>query len=141
MAKKDSTKKDMEKLRKKLIYSPGLIWDAIGSAEKKKVFSFGEEYKKFLDRAKTEREAVVSIRRMARDNWFSENVKPGSCMPMIRVFHEKAIALVKPGTGPLEDGIHLIVSHIDSPRLDLKQNPRQRPFSPRQASLNPGFAN
>ena len=123
MAKKDSTKKDMEKLREKLIYSPRLIWDAIGSAEKKKVFSFGEEYKEFLDRAKTEREAVVCIRRTARDNRFSENVKPGSCMPMIRVFHEKAIALVKPGTGRLEDGIHLIVSHIDSPRLDLKQKP------------------
>ena len=123
MGKENLSKKDLEKLSKKLTYKPDLVWDAISTAEKKKIFSFCEIYKTFLDRAKTEREAVSCIREIARNKGFSEKVKTGSFMPMIKVFHEKSIALVRPGKDALKDGIRLIVSHIDAPRLDLKQKP------------------
>ncbi|MBW1804792.1 MAG: aminopeptidase [Deltaproteobacteria bacterium] len=123
MEKKNPTKKEMEKLSKRLMYRPELVWDKISSNEKKKVFKFCEEYKGFLDQAKTEREAVVAIRNTARERGYSDSVKSGGSQPMIRVFHNKSIALVRPGKAPLKDGIRLIVSHIDAPRLDLKQRP------------------
>lgn len=123
MEKKNPTKKEMEKLSKRLMYHPELVWDKISSNEKKKVFKFCEEYKGFLDQAKTEREAVVAIRNTARERGYSDSVKSGGSQPMIRVFHDKSIALVRPGKAPLKDGIRLIVSHIDAPRLDLKQRP------------------
>ncbi len=123
MERKNPTKKDMERLTKKLTYSPKLVWDSISLSEKEKVFQFGEEYKKFLDQVKTEREAVKFICETAVKNGFSEQVIPNDHMPFLKTFHEKSIALAVPGTAPMKDGIHLIVSHIDAPRLDLKQRP------------------
>jgi aspartyl aminopeptidase len=123
MGKADLGRKGIKELRKRLEYKPELVWDVLSPAEKKRAFSLGEEYKRFLDRAKTEREAVACIREMALKNEFSDNPRPGSSRPMISTFHGKSIALARPGKGPLKEGIRLIVSHIDAPRLDLKQKP------------------
>jgi aspartyl aminopeptidase len=123
MKKRTLTKQDIEKLDKRLSYSPRLIWDEINEAEKKQVMEFGEGYKRFLNHSKTEREAVVTIREMALKNGFVPNGPQNAPGPMIKTFHEKTIALVRPGKAPLEKGLRLIVSHIDAPRLDLKQRP------------------
>jgi aspartyl aminopeptidase len=123
MPRKHPSKKELETLREKLTYAPRLVWDAVDAREKKEIFHFGEAYKSFLDQAKTEREAVSTIRRMAEDKGFSGLAKPGKPRPFFRPFREKSIALVKPGKTPPSKGIRLIVSHIDAPRLDLKQNP------------------
>ena len=66
------TKKEMEKLGKKLSYEPKLVWDEISQAEKQRILKFGNEYKRFLDLSKTEREAVVTIREMAKILGFRE---------------------------------------------------------------------
>ncbi len=123
MPEKKLTKKQIEDLSKRLTYSPRLVWDEISAAEKKRVFSFADGYKTFLDRAKTEREAVSCIREMAEKSGFQ--LDPGKRVhgPLICTFHGKAIALVKPGKEALEEGARIIVSHIDAPRLDLKQRP------------------
>ncbi|MFZ7113558.1 MAG: aminopeptidase, partial [Desulfatiglandales bacterium] len=123
MTKGELTKKEIKRLRERLEYKARLVWDVIPPAEKKEVFALGEVYKKFLDRAKTEREAVAHIRRTALENGFSENPAPGSCRPFFRAFHGKSIALVRPCKGQTEQGVRLIVSHLDAPRLDLKQKP------------------
>ena len=123
MGKGDLTKKQIEKLSERLTYKPELVWDSISAAEKERVFAFGEGYKRFLDNAKTEREAVSCIREEARNSGFSEEISPGSRSALIKAFQGKSIALAKPGKAPLESGIRLIVSHIDAPRLDLKQKP------------------
>ena len=123
MAKKELTKKQIKSLAKKLTYAQRHVWDCIDDREKKKVFEFGEEYKRFLDQAKTEREAVDVILEMAMKKGFSQDAKPNSNSPFIRVFRNKAVALAVPGKADLEKGIRLIVSHIDAPRLDLKQRP------------------
>ncbi len=122
-AQKKLTKKEIKDLSEKLTYTPRLVWDEISEAEKRKVFAFAEDFKTFLDRAKTEREAVSSIHEMAESAGFSGPSKKKSSGPFIRIFHNKAIALVRPGKGPLKDGVRLIISHIDAPRLDLKQRP------------------
>jgi len=123
VTRKKLTKKEIKDLNEKLTYTPRLVWDEISEAEKKRVFAFAEGFKSFVDRAKTEREAVSCIRELAEGAGFSGPSKKKSSGPFIRVFHNKAVALVRPGKGPLEDGVRLIVSHIDAPRLDLKQRP------------------
>ncbi len=123
MAKRLLTKKEIKSLSEKLIYAPRLVWDTIDEQEKRKALAYGDEYKSFLDNAKTEREAVTYIREAARKNGFAHRVKSGTSRPFIHVFYNKAVALVRPGAKPLGDGIHIIVSHIDAPRLDLKQKP------------------
>jgi aspartyl aminopeptidase len=123
MPEKKLTKKQIKDLSKKLNYTPRLVWDEISGAEKKRVFSFADGYKIFLDSAKTEREAVSHIQAMAEKSGFLLDPGKGTPGPLIRVFHEKVIALVKPGKEPLEKGVRIIISHIDSPRLDLKQRP------------------
>ncbi len=112
--------KDMHTL---LTYEPELVWDRIEESDRKKIFEFGEGYKDFLGKVKTEREAVSFIRDMALKNGFSELSGAKSAGPCFAILHEKTIALVKPGKLPIEKGIRLIVSHIDAPRLDLKQRP------------------
>ena len=123
MRKGNPSKKDLEKLSKKLMYKPELVWDAVSDKEKKIIFKFAEEYKLFLDKVKTEREAVIFIRDLAEKNGFCKKIKGNSSSPIYKILHEKSIALARPGAAPLENGIRLIVSHIDAPRLDLKQRP------------------
>jgi len=123
MPKKTLSKKQLKFLSEKLTYTPRLVWDEIDEREKDKVIRYSEQYKDFLDKAKTEREAVAVIRDSAIGKGFSESASKGSKSPFLRVFHEKAIALVRPGKADLNEGLHIIVSHIDAPRLDLKQKP------------------
>lgn len=112
-----------EKKFAELLYDPEPIWDKINESEKKKIYDFSEGYKDFLGKVKTEREAVSFIRETAESNGFIREIKPGSPAPFFKILHEKTIALARPGALPLDRGIRLIVSHIDSPRLDLKQRP------------------
>ncbi len=117
-------KKEIERISEKLISKPKLVWDAIVKKEKKKVFDFDKEYQNFLNRAKTEREAVQIISEIALKKGFS--FKPTGTHPIIKLmktFQGKSIALSISGKRPINEGINLIVSHLDSPRLDLKQNP------------------
>lgn len=114
---------DTKDLYKRLTYEPELIWDKINKSEKKKIFEFGEKYKYFLGKVKTEREAVSFIRDMAETKGFTELSTSKSASPCFATLHEKSIALIKPGKLPVTSGIRLVISHIDAPRLDLKQRP------------------
>lgn len=104
---------DIKTLRQRLLYEPAIVWDKIEQAEKEKAFSLAEEYKRFLDNAKTEREAASYIEDEAK--------KAG--IPLVKVLRNKVVALARLGKEDISQGIRLIVSHIDAPRLDLKQRP------------------
>ena len=85
------------------------------------IFNFSEKYKSFLDFAKTERKSFEFILKHAKEKGFTEfNGKNDNFYITNR---GKSIALVKIGSNPISKGIKFIVSHIDAPRLDLKQNP------------------
>lgn len=96
---------------KKTNYYKKLAWDYMSEKEKKECFEFAEKYKSFLSKVKTERESVLWLKNKIKNNY------------QITEFNSKAIAVSRIGKKPIEKGINLIVSHIDSPRLDLKQNP------------------
>jgi aspartyl aminopeptidase len=116
-------KKEIERIGQRLFAQPKLVWDVIDQREKARVFSFDHEYQKFLNTAKTERESVKAIRETALRNGFTLNTPSKVPLRLMRAFQEKSIALSVSGEKPLSEGINLIVSHLDSPRLDLKQNP------------------
>ncbi|MEZ3470851.1 MAG: aminopeptidase [Schaedlerella sp.] len=84
------------------------------------------DYRAFLDAGKTERECVTEIIRQAEEKGYrnlytAEQLRPGD--RVYAAWMEKSIALFQIGTKPLENGMNILGAHIDSPRLDLKQNP------------------
>lgn len=85
-----------------------------------------EGYKEFLDRAKTEREAVKTAVKMAKDKGFSEFVYGKKYAAGDKVYFNnrgKTLALAVIGKEEVEKGVNITAAHIDSPRLDLKPNP------------------
>ena len=89
-------------------------------------FAYCEGYKAFLNAAKTDREAVEWAVREAEANGFVPYDPTVSCKPGDRVYRVnrgKSVMLAVIGTDAPEAGFSIVVSHIDSPRLDLKQRP------------------
>lgn len=87
---------------------------------------FCESYKDFLDSAKTEREAVVTAITLAQEEGFREYQAGQPLKAGDKIYYNnrgKAIILAVIGSEPIERGVHLAAAHIDSPRIDLKQNP------------------
>lgn len=94
--------------------------------ELKKCDKFCEGYKAFLDIAKTEREASAEIVKMAKARGFVEFSAKNKYKPGDKVFYlnrEKSVILAVIGKESIENGVNLVAAHIDSPRLDMKQNP------------------
>ena len=84
------------------------------------------DYKNFLNNGKTERECVEQIIKMAQKNGYKDiskfkKLKPGDKVYITKM--GKAIALFNIGFEPIEKGMNILCAHIDSPRLDAKQNP------------------
>ncbi len=89
-------------------------------------FTFNEGYKTFLDHSKTEREAVDTMVSMAKEKGFLEFDADKTYAPGDKVYlnnRGKSLILAVIGGEPVEKGVKIIASHIDSPRLDLKQVP------------------
>ncbi len=88
--------------------------------------SYCENYKKFLDASKTEREAAAYAAAAAEKAGYKlfkkgMNLKAGD--KVYYVNRGKAVILAMIGKEPIAEGVHIAAAHIDSPRLDLKQNP------------------
>ncbi|MBW2087079.1 MAG: aminopeptidase, partial [Deltaproteobacteria bacterium] len=116
-------KASIKRLEKELKFKSTLVWDRLKPVERKAALKLAEDYKTFLDAGKTEREAVREIEIRAKAGGFraiSARKKPGR---VYVAFMDKTMALAVPGQRPLTEGLRLIVSHIDAPRLDLKQHP------------------
>ena len=123
---KKNEKTQAEKLEEKLLSNHkngGLI---LSDDKIKKADKFAEGYKDFLDKAKTEREAVAQTIELAKKNGFEEYVLGKEYKEGDKFYYNnrgKAVILTVMGKKPLSDGIRIAAAHIDSPRLDLKQNP------------------
>ena len=98
--------------------------------ELKKVMSFGEDYRKFLSECKTERECVdffIEKAEAAGYKNLEELIKAGTKLKagdrVYAVNKGKMLAVFNIGSEPIENGLNILGAHIDSPRMDLKQNP------------------
>ena len=68
----DKEKKETKRIKEKIMLKSTMVWDKLSSKEKKEAFNFAEDYKNFLNVAKTEREAVIEIEKYARKTGFKE---------------------------------------------------------------------
>lgn len=85
-----------------------------------------QDYKNFLDNGKTERECVQQIISLAKAKGYKDISEFDSLTKGDKVFitkMNKAVALFEIGSDSIADGMNILGAHIDSPRLDAKQNP------------------
>ena len=102
------------------------VWEKLDDQQMKQLMDFSESYKKFLDNAKTEREAVDASIALARKAGFRELKEFKELKSGDRIYFNnrgKSLALFVIGKQPIEKGMNILGAHIDSPRIDLKQNP------------------
>lgn len=105
-------------------------WKEYNEKEQEELYALNERYKTFISECKTERECVKGTIALAKAKGYrdldeiiaaNEVIRPGD-----RVYRQhmgKTIALFQIGTSSLEEGMNILGAHIDSPRLDIKQNP------------------
>lgn len=115
-----------KELYNKLAYKTRNVYTVLTPEEKKEMLDMCDDYRAFLDNGKTERECVREAVKMAEENGFvpfkeKDSLKPGDKVYMIN--RKKNVLLAVIGTNDITDGINIVGAHIDSPRLDLKQNP------------------
>lgn len=105
-------------------------WETYSHKQLKEVETFAKEYMQFLDEGKTERECVDTIVNTIEKQGYQElssviknkgKLKKGD--KVYAVCMNKAIVMFRIGEKPMEEGMNILGAHIDSPRLDVKQNP------------------
>ena len=116
-------KKDKQSLKKD-------VWNSYSASEKKALEKFCLNYRNFLSQCKTERECVKEIIMQAEKCGYKdlnlvlnnkEFLHAGD--KVYAVCMKKSVVLFNIGSEPLENGMNILGAHIDSPRLDIKQNP------------------
>ena len=115
-----------EELKEKLFRQRKAGWQNTSESEKEEIFKISEKYMEYLNKAKTEREFIKQAKKLADENGFKDimefsNLKAGDKIYFIN--REKSMYLAIIGEESIENGMHIIGSHVDSPRLDLKPNP------------------
>ncbi len=101
-------------------------WSKYQDQDYKNVMDFNEGYKAYISEGKTERACVKASIRLAKEYGFKDinefdSLKAGDKVYVVN--KKKNIALFVMGEKPLVEGMRILGAHIDSPRLDLKQNP------------------
>ena len=106
------------------------VWSVYSQEQLAELDSVNALYKTCLDEGKTERECVKVAVRMAEEKGYKDirelicnqtPVKAGD--KIYAVCMDKSVSLFNIGTRPLEEGMNILGAHIDSPRIDVKQNP------------------
>ncbi|MGY0372706.1 aminopeptidase [Clostridium sp. JNZ J1-5] len=123
MSDKKSNKSTLEK---KYEYA----WDKYSKEDLNKVFELNDRYIDFMSKCKTERECVTEFVQIAEKHGYKnleEKIKKNEKLTKgdkVYVNHMgKSLAMFVIGSQPFEDGMRILGAHVDSPRLDLKQNP------------------
>lgn len=102
------------------------IWVDAKEEKKAEIFSFSKDYMDFLDEAKTERMATKEAVRLAKEKGFRPLEECKELHPGDKVYttnKNKNFLAAVIGEKSLEEGMRILGAHIDSPRLDIKQNP------------------
>ena len=106
------------------------LWEVYGEKRLKELEKLAVEYRTFLDNGKTERECIDTIVNMIEEAGYEElnkaiaagrKLKKGD--KVYSVWMNKSIAIYRLGEKPLAEGMNILGAHIDSPRMDVKQNP------------------
>ena len=115
-----------KELKEELEYKNRSAFESISEDELERSFAYAESYKLFLDNCKTEREAVKYSVAMAKRRGYTEYRLGDDIAVGGKYYYNnrgKQLVVFRVGEEPLENGAYIMAAHIDSPRLDLKQNP------------------
>ena len=116
----------MAEIRDELFYKQKNGYDTMSTQQRIDMEDYCRGYMAFLNEARTEREAVKIAIEMAEDKGFVEYVDGMKLSPGDKVYcnnRSKALMLAVIGRKSLEEGCVIAGAHVDSPRIDLKQNP------------------
>lgn len=116
----------MAEIRDELFYKQKNGYDTMSTQQRIDMEDYCRGYMAFLNEARTEREAVKIAIEMAEDKGFAEYVDGMKLSPGDKVYcnnRSKALMLAVIGRKSLEEGCVIAGAHVDSPRIDLKQNP------------------
>ena len=121
-------KSKKEKLSDKLFFKVKNCWEGIDKKTEKEVEELASSYKQFLNNGKTERECADVVCALLEKNGFIniDTMKNKSFKTGMKVYQNirgKSVLAAVIGKKPVIDGCNILGAHIDSPRLDLKQNP------------------
>lgn len=126
MSKKKEEKSEIKELKEQLFTRTDKGIASMKESEIKKADKYCEDYKKFIDHSKTEREAVKTAVKLAEKAGFVPFEQDKKYKAGDRIYYvnrHKALALAVIGKNGVKDGVRLAIAHIDSPRIDLKPNP------------------
>ena len=101
-------------------------WNKYSGKKLENLFDFNEDYKNFISRCKTERECVAYSVELAKQNGFKDLSEFNTLVPGDKVYATnmgKNVCLFVIGEEPIVNGLNILGAHIDSPRVDIKQNP------------------
>ena len=121
-----SEKTQGEELRERLFNNKKNGWESVSEEEGRNIFNYCDGYMKFLNEAKTEREIVKRATEIAKENGYKEISEYSTLKAGDKVYYinkDKNLFLAVIGEENIENGINIVGSHADSPRLDLKPNP------------------
>ena len=105
-------------------------WESYDGKQEKKLEKLCKEYREFLDNGKTERECIDTIVNTIEAQGYQEleslvkqGVQVSRGAKVYSVWMNKSIVMFQIGKKPMAEGMNILGAHIDSPRLDIKQNP------------------
>ena len=116
-------KADPKDLKKALFLERENAWDHIPDTQIKALESYMGDYRSFLDDGKTERESVDAAIEILEKAGYSDIRKTKETKKIYYNHYGRAVAIFRQGKAPIEKNLRILVAHIDSPRLDLKQYP------------------
>ncbi len=122
----EENKEAIKELKEKLLLKRKNAIYNMSDEELAECDKFCEDYKDFMNRSKIEREAVIYSIDLLKNNGYVEYKKGMKLKAGDKIYRnnrDKAILMAVIGKAPIEEGVRLCAAHIDSPRLDLKQNP------------------
>lgn len=107
-----------------------VLWNSYSPDQQKEMEQVSRRYMACLDEGKTERESARLTIRMAEEAGYKnlkERIAEGKSLQagdkVYYMYNEKLIVMYHIGSDPLEEGMNILGAHIDSPRMDVKQNP------------------
>jgi len=126
--KNKASKSKGQKLADKLFFNLKNCWEGIDEKTEKEIEALALSYKQFLNVGKTERECVQAACELLETNGFVniETLKEKKFKTGMKIYQNirgKSVIAAVIGKKPAVDGCNILGAHLDSPRLDLKQNP------------------
>jgi len=110
-----------------LTYKRHNVYETADEAKKEQILAYGENYKAFIDNGKTEREVVAESIAIVENAGYKPYTIGAKIKPGDKLYYSnrgKGLFIIKAGTADVAKyGVRILVAHVDSPRLDLKQVP------------------